>query len=302
MSRVAVLLSAYNGNDYMEQQIASIYQQTFRDFQLYIRDDGSSEEFVEKLRELKQQYPFELIEGENRGFAESFMLLLDRVEDAEFYAFADQDDIWLADKLQTALTWFDEADRKGTLGGQLPALFHSAYDIMDPKGTTVGHFYFDNEGYDFRRSITENHYSGFAMVINRALRERMLKGDPEQIGYHDWWAAMIVQAFGVGYSDHRVMAVHRAHGDNVTTFNMRTRWSWLWNNMTAETDLRRRNREFKRCFYDELSIENRKILDLFTPERYNLLGAVKKCFSTQRWRPLWTSELVVRLLMLIGRI
>ena len=298
MKKIAVLLSTYNGDEYIEEQIESIYNQKYKDFQLYVRDDGSKIEFIEKLKQLQQEYKFELIIGENMGFVKSFMYLLDYVNDAELYAFADQDDIWLDDKLQNAVIWFEQQD----VGNEIPCLYHSAYDIIDDERNVIGHFYFPDKGYDFRRSITENHYSGFAMVINARLREYMLKGDWEKIGYHDWWAAMIVQAFGKSWSDERVTALHRAHGDNVTTFNMKTRLQWLKKTFAEESELHKRAMEFKRCFGKKLEDKDRKMIALFSRESYNIRYALKKCFYPRRWRPVLSSEIVMRMLMLVGKI
>ena len=302
MSKVAILLSSYNGEQYIKEQIESIYNQTYKDFHLYIRDDGSDTKCVELLRGLSKEYGFTLFEGDNLGFAKSFMWLLENVKDAEYYAFADQDDIWKKDKLERAVCWFEEACKNGEIKGKRPALFHSAYDVIDDSGKVIDHFYFPEKGYDFRRTITENHYSGFSMVTNRSLRNLMIRGEADKIGYHDWWAAMIVHAFGVSYSDDKVMALHRSHGDNVTTFNLSTRIKWLMETMKNESDIHERAMEFDRCFGEKMKSRDKKILDLFTNDRYNLLHALKKCFYLRRWRPIISSEIVVRFLMLAGRI
>lgn len=298
MCKIAILLSSYNGGIYIEEQIASIYKQTYRDFELYIRDDGSDEPFQKQLQELQKQYGFHLTLGTNIGFVRSFMELLDMVNDAELYAFADQDDIWLEEKLQTAVDWYSGLENQS----EIPVLYHSAYEVIGEDEKVIGHFYFPNERYDFRRSITENHYSGFAMVINRKMREMMLKGSPYMIGYHDWWAAMIAHGLGIGYSDKAVMAYHRSHGKNVTTFNLKTRIDWLIKTMKEESELRRRAMEFKRCFEKDLSAENLKMLELFCQKKYSFIVAIKKCCYPKRWRPVWSSELVMRFLMLVGKI
>lgn len=297
MKKVAVLLSTYNGDDYIKKQIESIYRQNYSDFQLYVRDDGSSETFVNQLKLLQKEYPFVLMLGTNIGFVASFMTLLEKVEDAELYAFADQDDIWFEDKLKRAVDWFDKQENDKT-----PRLYHSAYNVIDNQNHVIEKFYFKNEGYDFRRSITENHYSGFSMVVNARLREYMLKGEWNKIGYHDWWAAMIVQAFGEAYSDEEVMALHRAHGDNITTFNILTRIQWFKKTLSEESEIRTRAIEFKRCFENELTSQNKAILSMFSVRGYHLKKALKKCFYPKRWRPIFSSEIIMRFLMLIGRV
>lgn len=302
MAKVAVLLSSYNGEQYIKEQINSIYKQTYKDFSLYVRDDGSSDACKELLRKLKSKYGFELFEGENLGFVGSFMWLLRNVKDADYYAFADQDDIWKEGKLKKAVDWFVKSEQEGFIRADRPALFHSAYDVIKDDGKVFDRFFFSEDEYDFRRSITENHYSGFSMVINKPLRNLMIRGEDDRIGYHDWWAAMIVHAFGTAHSDCKVMALHRAHGDNVTTFNLFTRFGWLKKTLSEESDIHKRAVEFNRCFGQKLRSTDKEYLDMFCGDRYNIINALKKCFFPARWRPVISSELVVRFLMLIGRI
>lgn len=298
MNKIAVLLSTYNGSNYINQQIESIYNQTYADFELYIRDDGSNNNFIVQLKQLQNKYNFHLIEGKNIGFLESFMTLLTLVEDVDLYAFADQDDIWLEDKLKVASEWFDKNGDE-----EIPQLFHSAYDIIEGnKEVICGHFSFSNNGYDFRRSITENHYSGFSMVINNNLRKKMIKCDWTKIGYHDWWAAMLVQGLGQGYFDQRVMSLHRVHGDNITDFSFSKRLQWLRENCTKESDIRKRAIEFLNCYGEELSDRNYNILKLFCSNRYNLLTAITKCFYPKRWRPMISSEIIIRVMMMFGKV
>jgi len=297
MPRIIILMSTYNGDDYVEDQIRSIYEQTFQDFQLVIRDDGSEPVFLQKLEKLQRTYGFRLIEGKNAGFARSFMALLEKAGDAELYAFADQDDIWLPEKLQIAINWFDRHQRE-----DIPQLFHNAYDIVDSDTLKkTGHFFFSEEGYDFRRSITENHYSGFSMVINQRLRKMMLRGRANRIVYHDWWAGMIAHAFGEAYSDPEVASLHRAHGDNVTTFSMKTRLQWLKKSLNTDTDIKTRSAEFARCFAKDMEPKDLRMLRLFARKRYSLRRAMKKAFYPKRWRPILSSEVISRFLMLIGR-
>lgn len=297
MDSIAVLLSTYNGADYIERQLKSIFEQTYQNIKVYIRDDGSQEAFVLQLKELQNKYPFVLYTGENMGFLKSFMTLLQMVDDADLYAFADQDDEWLPEKLSVAQEWFSHKKNS-----EIPMLFHSAYELVDEGGKRKGVFSFENKGYDFRRTITENHYSGFAMVVNKTMREYMLRGDIKEIGYHDWWAAMIAHGLGEGYFDSKIMAKHFSHGDNVTTFNLKTRFGWLFDTLKRESEIRKRAKEFERCFGDTLSDGDKEQLQLFTVSGYHIKSVAEKVFSKKRWRPNLVSEFVMRFLMLIGKI
>lgn len=296
MSKVAILLSSYNGDVFVEDQIKSIFEQDYKDFTLYIRDDGSKPEFVAYLKSLQEKYPFVLYEGQNLGFLKSFMWLVRNVDDAEYYSFADQDDVWYPDKLSTAVKWLDEHK------SDKPVLYHGAYDIVNMNGEKTGEFYYSEDGYDFRRSIMENHYSGFAMVVNRSMREHMICANDEKMGFHDWWAAMVAHAFGISYSDTKKCAAHKSHGDNVTKITLGTKIKWGMKTLMAESEPRNRAMEFMRCFGSKLNERDKKVLSWFSNERYHLGYALIKAFYPKRWRPDMVSEVVNRLLMLIGKI
>ena len=155
--KVAVLLSTYNGDSYVKQQIESIYLQKNVEVMLYVRDDGSDRQFVEQLRELQKQYQFQLIEGNNLGFVGSFMTLLKEVPHADYYAFCDQDDIWLEHKLEQAVDWFE------TYGTpELPQLYHCAYQVIDRESKVVDYVYY------------ELHFSGSSPLLH--VRQKRHRG------------------------------------------------------------------------------------------------------------------------------
>ena len=295
------MMAVYNGEKYIRDQIDSIISQTYSDWTLYISDDKSTDVTLAIISEYCNNYPdkIQIINFDRIGGAKkNFIYLYNNCPQAELYMFSDQDDIWLPDKLLRAAKWYTEK-----LDESIPQLFHGAYDNVDSDTKErISTFYFSEKNYGFRRSITENHYSGFAMVINRKLRDMMLMGDVDSIVYHDWWAGMIVKAFGQAYSDKKPTALHRVHGDNITTFSLKTRLDWLWKTLTKDNDIKLRSKEFDRCFGDELSKVQRNQLRLFSNEKYNLKHAFIKVFYPRRWRPIISSELVVRFLMLIGKI
>lgn len=296
MKKVVVLMSTYNGDDYIEEQIESIYNQTYSEIELYIRDDGSTSSFVRKLQQLQKQYGFTLFLEENVGFLQSFYKLLKQVNGADYYAFSDQDDIWLPDKISDAVKWLDGNDNT------IPLLYHGAYEIHNTKGEKTGCFRYSDDGYDFRRSITENHYSGFAMVVNSAMRNAMLQADVNRIQYHDWWAANIALGFGKAHFSEKICAIHRAHEHNVTRITLWKRIVWFKDSLKEESEIHSRMTEYKRLFAEKLSEKDRKWLDRFSDSRYRFGDALIKVFYYKRWRPVLSSEIAMRMLMLIGKI
>jgi len=102
--KVQVLLSTYNGDQFVKELVKSILGQSGVDVRLLIRDDGSTDTTLDILDLLAKSHPeIELIKATNCGVVGSFFELLSLAKDSDFYAFADQDDIWKPDKLISAV-------------------------------------------------------------------------------------------------------------------------------------------------------------------------------------------------------
>lgn len=98
---VQVVMSTYNGEKYLKEQIDSILSQEGVDVRLYIRDDGSSDRTTDILASYQEHKNVKIEKGNNLGFAKSFLTALDECDEADYYAFSDQDDVWEKDKLST---------------------------------------------------------------------------------------------------------------------------------------------------------------------------------------------------------
>lgn len=105
MYKINVLMSTYNGEKYLREQIESIMLQKNVHTTLTIRDDGSDDGTIKIIKELMREYPdrIRLCKGRNVGYKRSFTKLLDYAEPADFYAFSDQDDVWMEEKLEKAV-------------------------------------------------------------------------------------------------------------------------------------------------------------------------------------------------------
>ena len=103
--KIAILMSTFNGQDYLDEQLESLYNQTIKDnIVVYIRDDGSSDDTLNIIQRWSKKMNIVLYKGENSGPALSFwMLFMDSNIQADFYAFCDQDDIWDSDKVEVAV-------------------------------------------------------------------------------------------------------------------------------------------------------------------------------------------------------
>lgn len=298
--KVAILLSTYNGEKYLREQIDSILAQTYDNFELIVRDDGSRDSTVEIVKEYMEKSDKEitLMVGKNLGFIKSFFELL-KHSDADYFSFADQDDIWLPNKIELAVNSLNKLD------DTKPNMAFSNVDYYDTEMNFMGNGDSKGKKPSFLNSLYECINQGMTMVINKTTRDYIVKNIPEKCFFHDWWTYMICTAFGNVVQDDVVTVKYRRAKTNatvegqgkITLFIWRIKKLFLGEGMK---DIRAQQTIFKNIFYDSLSKENKKILDTFEGEKYNFFKALKKAFYPKKIRRKLIDEIPLRILFLLG--
>lgn len=297
---VNVLISTYNGEKYIEEQLDSIFAQTNQDFHVYIRDDGSRDDTALRISDyidnnnLHDKVSF--VKGHNIGFCAGFYELLKEAKDGDYWAFCDQDDVWLPNKLELAVDWFDSQDNS------VPLLYQSGFFVGNENLSIQKPYIFAYFDYKFYNSITSSVFFGFAMVINARLRDMFLMSNPNNIKYHDWFCSMIAAAFGNCYLSNEMGAVHRQYTANASPLYFFKKIPHGIKMLKGDRFYTSQAREFKRVYGDMLSDKDREILEWFQMDSYNLKVACKKAFYPKRWNPQIKVEIILRMLMLIGKI
>ena len=102
--KLAILLATYNGERYLQEQIDSLYRQTYKDWVLYIHDDGSTDGTCGIISKNAAEHGNIVVMEHQGGHGakDNFFGMLERV-DADYYMFCDQDDVWLEDKVEKSL-------------------------------------------------------------------------------------------------------------------------------------------------------------------------------------------------------
>ena len=218
-AHVAILLCAYNGERFLAQQLDSIKQQTHANWMVWVSDDGSTDGTAAVLDKYLQDWGeqrLRVVRGPSRGFAANFLSLVCRREiSGDYYAYADQDDVWEADKIQRALA------RLENFGRQVPTLYCSRTRLVDERGRDIGlspHF---RRPPDFRNALVQNVGGGNTMVFNDAARALLVAAGPDlRVAAHDWWTYVAVSAAGgqVVY-DPQPSLLYRQHGQNLIGSN-----------------------------------------------------------------------------------
>lgn len=211
MKSVCVLLSTYNGEKYIIEQIESLLKQKDVNLTVIARDDGSSDNTVSILKEYSEKYNnFKYYKGENVRPAKSFFDLIVNSPNADYYAFCDQDDVWDEDKLVVAVNMLEKEDNTK------PNMYYSNLRIVDKNLNFYRLSHETPSTQDSKYScLTEDMATGCTVVFNKTTAEYVKSGTPEYCSMHDTWIYMICQFFGTTIYDFDAHISYRQHGDNV---------------------------------------------------------------------------------------
>lgn len=296
MELVNVLMSTYNGEKYIKEQLDSILHQSYHNLRIYVRDDGSSDGTLDILERYHRENKIILLKGDNVGYGSSFMQLLALADEGEYWAFSDQDDIWDSGKISRSVNKLSKMKKTE------PNMYYHSYELTDEKMNVIGKSRAPIPNYSFQMAITECFHLGFATVINKELRELMLKGNASNIISHDWWAELIAMEFGNIYCDKYIGAKHRRLEESVSSSSLKSRVRWFFKALKGNSEIQSLTLSFCDTFETEMDKKDRRILLWFVSERYSFIKSLKKCFYYRRWRTSLASEFVVRFLMLAGKI
>ena len=155
--KVVILMATYNGQKYLKCQLDSIIQQTYRNWQLIIRDDCSKDNTVKIIQEYeKKDDRIKVIdnEGKNLGAIGNFFELIKKAPDASYYAFSDQDDYWHEDKIEKAVERLEQMSSKN--GENIPIAYCGAKEITNEKLEVTAVSTFKNPRTVWENALVEN--------------------------------------------------------------------------------------------------------------------------------------------------
>lgn len=216
--KVDILLATYNGEHYLPELLDSLIKQTYSNFRILIRDDGSSDgtlEIIKNYSELDKR--IEIINdnmGKAGGAARNFSFLLTH-STAQYIMFCDQDDIWLDNKVEKTLKAMIVAEKKYP---RTPILVHSDLVVVDDNKRIICESFFKNESINPKRKKLCNFFvlntiTGCTVMINRLLREK-INGIEYAVTMHDNWMAMCAASFGKIITINKPLIYYRQHQDN----------------------------------------------------------------------------------------
>lgn len=307
MKKVQVLLSAYNGEQYISEQIQSILNQTHGAVSILIRDDGSTDKTMELLDQWVTTHPdkIKLIKGTNVGVVSSFFELL-RAADAEadYYCFCDQDDVWLDHKVEHAIARLDSS-----IYTEVPAMvFTSTYltdDELNRKGAWPKP---PAQEPSFFNALYENIAIGATITMNRSARNLFINSqsvDSQKVLMHDWWFYLLVSAFGTVIYDNAPSMLYRQHNNNVVggsnsiVGKLKSKWA-SFKRHTGKDLLHKQASEFDRIYGSRLTGEQKEQLDLFLATRTRFIDRLHYARKSKLYRQSKAESLLFKFFILIG--
>lgn len=213
MALISIAVATYNGEKYIEEQMQSILNQTFQDFEVVVRDDCSNDDTYEILcRIARKDNRISLKRNiHNIGFKRNFERIVNDCT-GKFIAFSDQDDIWEIKHLEILLSIIGNKDL--ACGNSL---------LVDQYNNSLKITMKDVVGMEQEietanvcwRLFYDNFVQGSAMLVRKELCDKYLP-IPEQVGFHDYWLALVASVNnGIAYTS-QIILRYRQHGNNVT--------------------------------------------------------------------------------------
>ena len=210
---VAILMGTYNGASYIEKQFSSIKHQEWDNWSLWVSDDGSNDKTRSILESLFSSVDNRctLLHGPEKGFCENFKSLIGNKEIvADYYAFADQDDIWHPQKLSRAVSYLN------SLSDDIPAMYCSRTQLIDEVDRVIGFSPMNKKKPGFGNALLQNIASGNTMVFNESARQLFQTTLALPLIAHDWALYLIVIACGGHvFYDPTPTVLYRQHNANL---------------------------------------------------------------------------------------
>jgi glycosyltransferase involved in cell wall biosynthesis len=300
---VNVLLATYNGSRFLREQLDSIECQTLPVSRITVRDDGSTDGTLSLLEKwATSRSSVCILRGSRLGFVKNFFALLaNQDEESEYFAFSDQDDVWLPNKMERAVGCLSRG------AASEPLMYCSRLEFVDQQLAHLGYSKVPKR-VDFANALVENIATGCSMVLNRTARNVICEKLPQMALFHDWWCYLVVAGLGNVIFDETPTVRYRQHGNNqvgatASRFELfRRRLQRFFRQRGGAPRTSDQAEEFRRCFGDLLSAGRRGILDRFLSVRGGIAERISYSTGMDVCRQSRFDTALLRVMILMGRV
>jgi glycosyltransferase involved in cell wall biosynthesis len=212
--KVSVCMAAYNGSQYIEEQISSILCQLKESDELIIVNDFSTDNTLDVIKSFESRKIKVINNTKNLGLVKSFEIALDNAT-GNIIFFSDQDDIWLEDKVLKVITCMQQ---------EQSLVVVTDAKVFNEKGDIVhdSFFEFRNSGSGLLKNFYKNSYIGCCMAIDARIKPYILPL-PDEVLLHDEWIGLVCEVLGRTSFLPEALVMYRRHSMNQTNMS-RSGW------------------------------------------------------------------------------
>lgn len=308
-----VLLSTYNGEKYIEEQLDSLLKQEGIELDIIIRDDGSKDSTIPIINHIIENSTsnIRLLKANNLGAKNSFFELIKKANEVnsvyDFYSFCDQDDVWCSNKLQNAINVLRNEDQN------LPLMYCSTTQMVDSRLSHINKWPSPPiKNLSIYNALVENVAVGCTTVLNRKALELIASSPPDDLNkviMHDWWAYLCISTFGKVIFDKDAYILYRQHSDNVLggqTDNWISKWKKRFYRYFRGQNhyiISNQAKEFYRCYHNLLDEDKRRDLQHFI-QIANKSGWARFIYAvrTPFYRQATPDHYILKLIICMGKI
>lgn len=276
---IDILMATYNGEQFVGEQIESILSQSYKDWKLYIRDDGSKDNTLDVLSKYEREYSGKIIvirDGKKGLGAKLNFAELLKYSKSEYCMFCDQDDVWVSNKIELSIKKMK--DTESSYGKDKPILIHTDLSVVDRHLNVMHKSFWKYQKLDERYKrlnylLVQNNITGCTMLLNRRLIDMSLDISSQCV-MHDWWIGLIASGFGKIESINNQTILYRQHGNNEVGAH---KYNSLQYFKTKAQNIEKINKsindgitqakEFYKIYGDKLSESDKKIVKEFSEIR-----------------------------------
>jgi len=304
--KVAILMTTFNGATHLNEQLTSIENQSHKNWELHISDDGSTDATLTILRTFASIHIGKVHiyqTTKNLGFVQNFFSLICHPNVCgDYYALSDQDDIWCTDRLLAGIRQIPKSNTEAVL-------YCSRTLLIDEMGDYLSHSPQFSNTPNFRNALIQSIAGGNTMIFNHATQQLVVKSNPNSnsIPSHDWWMYILVSGHaGVIRYDASPNVLYRQHNHNLVGTNVGLRAAFNRFNKLQNGTFKKWNQQnidaLNSC-RSLLTTDNEAILDEFIAYRKaRFFSRIVCVFKNTFRRQTWWGNLVLRIALLCKRV
>ena len=295
---IDILMATYNGEKYIREQLDSLINQTYQDFRILIRDDGSSDNTLMIVGDYVVKYPekVKLISDDLKcgSSASNFMQLLNYAE-SEYVMFCDQDDFWYPNKVEKMLDYIKKYEVEYSSGILVFSSYYSGDENL--QNLQNSRIKIDKHSFDASRMLVENCINGCCMIVNKELYKNIQHTFSKEILMHDWWLAIYASFFGKIYYVKDSLMIYRQHNSQSVGENKAGFITYVKSRRSKKySDIMKKYLNQAKYFYDLFGekIDDKKLSTIIAFINIYDYGKIKRILVLRKYK-LLKSKLIARL-------